>query len=590
MRGLQEWIYQLEVGRGTHLIRAIAACLMFIGVAVVYDIRCYKNFSEPEAMDVSQIGRSLAQGKGYTTQFIRPLSLHLLQERKDKAFLKQPQPDIANPPAYPFVLSGLMRLLPFNFEIVELSHRSFLTYSPEVWIAIFNQFLFLVTILLTFFIARYLFDAPIAWVASIITGGTEVLWHFTISGLSTLFLMAVFMAFISCLVLLEKAMAEENPSLWRILGLGSLLAAGLAAAALTRYSFAWLLLPVILFLVLYGSVYRGRLIAIVLVVFIGLLSPWLIRNHQLSGNPFGIAGYAIAQGTTAFPDDQPELERTLDPRPRLKKLEVADYMRKLLVNTRDIIQEPLPRLGGNWISAFFLAGLLMPFKSRTLSRIRVFLICSIVVLVVAQALGRTRLSSKGLPVTGDNLLVVLAPLIFIYGTGFYFILLDQLSFPHLQFKHAVTAVFCVVLSAPLLFALMPPRSSPISYPPYWPPSLQEVSKLMKEKELMMSDMPWAIAWYGQRQCCWLTVNPHSEFFKINDELKPVQGLYLTALTMDQKFLTAIARDQQSWGKFVRDLFVKGEAPPGFPLRKSPGLSDRLFLTDWERWKVSESSP
>ena len=60
---------------------------------------------------------------------------------------------------------------------------------------------------------------------------------------------------------------------------------------------------------------------------------------------------------------------------------------------------------------------------------------------------------------------------------------------------------------------------------------------MKPNELMMSDVPWAVAWYGDRQCVWLTRDAQAEFFAINDYLKPVQALYLTPETMDGRFVS-----------------------------------------------------
>ena len=60
---------------------------------------------------------------------------------------------------------------------------------------------------------------------------------------------------------------------------------------------------------------------------------------------------------------------------------------------------------------------------------------------------------------------------------------------------------------------------------------------MKENELMMSDVPWAVAWYGNHQCVWLTLNAKEDFFAVNDNLKPVQALYLTPETMDGKFVS-----------------------------------------------------
>src|SRR5450759_5966928 len=112
---------------------------------------------------------------------------------------------------------------------------------------------------------------------------------------------------------------------------------------------------------------------------------------------------------------------------------------------------------------------------------------------------------------------------------------------------------------------------------------------MKENELMMSDVPWAVAWYGRHQCVWLTLNAQDDFFAINDYLKPVQALYLTPETMDGKFVSDLVRSgEHSWGSFITLGVLQNQIPQGFPLRNSPTgfLPERLFLTDRERWKTA----
>jgi len=122
---LQEWIHKFEVGEGTHVIRLLLAVLALLALAALYDLREYKNFSTTEAMDSAQLARNIAEGKGFTTLFIRPLSIHLVEQRQigvaqrtnDFALLKSGHPDLANPPVYPTLLAGLMKVLPFEWDI-----------------------------------------------------------------------------------------------------------------------------------------------------------------------------------------------------------------------------------------------------------------------------------------------------------------------------------------------------------------------------------------------------------------------------------------------------------------------------------------
>ncbi|MDW7979006.1 MAG: hypothetical protein RMH97_00345, partial [Verrucomicrobiales bacterium] len=79
----------------------------------------------------------------------------------------------------------------------------------------------------------------------------------------------------------------------------------------------------------------------------------------------------------------------------------------------------------------------------------------------------------------------------------------------------------------------------------------------------------------------------SDFFAINDYMRPIRALYLTPRTMNGRFLTDwVLQPGYSWGEFVLESIVRRDAPPYFPLRKSPNglMPEHLFLTDWERWR------
>src|SRR5205085_1360893 len=89
------------------------------------------NLAAPEAMDAAQLARNISEDKGYTTQLIRPFSLYLLQNRgtadnpsavtnpppDNLARVKAGPPDISNPPVYPCLLAGLMKVLPFRYPV-----------------------------------------------------------------------------------------------------------------------------------------------------------------------------------------------------------------------------------------------------------------------------------------------------------------------------------------------------------------------------------------------------------------------------------------------------------------------------------------
>jgi hypothetical protein len=266
------------------------------------------------------------------------------------------------------------------------------------------------------------------------------------------------------------------------------------------------------------------------------------------------------------------------------------YVQKMLANGRDILVNGLPKLGGSWASLLFLAGLLLGFRGIAVRRMRYFLLMCLGLFIMVQALGQTQLSDESPEVNSENLLVLLIPLVFCYGVSFFFTFLDQMRLAAPQLRYVVIAVFVVLSCLPMIFTFLSPKVLPVVYPPYYPPEIQQVAGWMKEDELMMSDAPWAVAWYGRHQCVWLTLNAQDDFFAINDNLKTVQALYLTPATMDGKFVSDMLHSgEHSWGSFIALGVLQNQIPQGFPLRNSPTdfLPERLFLTDRERWKTAQ---
>jgi hypothetical protein len=260
-----------------------------------------------------------------------------------------------------------------------------------------------------------------------------------------------------------------------------------------------------------------------------------------------------------------------------------------MVNARGIV-ENLPRLGGSWASMLFLAGLLLGFRNVAVSRMRYFLLMCLGTFIIVQALGQTQLSVESPEVNSENLLVLLAPLVFIYGVSFFFTLLEQMALPVLELRYVIMAVFVALSCLPAIFALLPPKTNPVAYPPYYPPDIQRVSGWMKENELMMSDVPWAVAWYGRRQCVWLTLDWQDEFSAIDKNMKPVRALYLTPQTMDGKYVSEwMEGGERSWGSFLFQILNDKRVPDKFPLTHAPTgfFPERMFLTDSDRWAAAQ---
>jgi hypothetical protein len=605
MPSLQDWIHKLEEGSWSRYLKFIAFCVAVLVAMLVYDFRAYRNFATQEAMDSAQLARNLAEGRGYTTQFIRPFSLYLIQSHNqangadtladagtDFARIKTPHPDIANPPVYPLVLAGLMKVLPFHYPLdlkggFWSNNGEFWRYEPDFLVALFNQLLLLVIVVLTFFLARRLFDTNVGWLSVFLVLGCDLLWRFSVSGLSTMLLIIIFIGLAWCLLSIEEAARSPESAAGQLLGLAILAGVLAGIGALTRYAFGWVIVPVTLFIVLFGGPRRLACAPLALGGFLLVLAPWVVRNFVVSGTPFGTAGFAILEATGNYPGFT--LERSIHP-DFSTALSLPPYFYKLLGNLRPILRDDLPKLGGSWVSMLFLVGLLLNFRSTSVRRMRYFLLMCLAVFIVVQALGETQLSVESPEINTENLLVLLTPLVFIYGVSFFHILFDQMTLSLRELRLAVKILFVIVCCLPWILGRLPPRIVPVVFPPYYPPEIQIVAGWMRPNELIMSDVPAAVAWYGQRQSVWLTLDAKDDFFAINDYLKPVQALYLTPVTMDSKLASdCLSRTPDTWANFVFQILEQSKVPGNFPLVHAPPglLPERLFLTDVDRWKLKK---
>ena len=182
-------------------------------------------------------------------------------------------PDLANPPVYPVVLAGLMKVLPFRYETSNTTPfwsngGKFWRYQPEFLIALFNQLLFLGLIALVFLLARQLFDSGAAWLTGLLMLGTEFFWRFSVSGLSTMLLLVIFAGLGVVLVLFEEEAREPRWGAQWLFVYAGLAGVLVGVGGLTRYSFGWLIIPSALFVLAVGGPKRWIFFALSTVMFL----------------------------------------------------------------------------------------------------------------------------------------------------------------------------------------------------------------------------------------------------------------------------------------------------------------------------------
>ena len=631
----QEFLHSIEEGKGAKLIRSLVLLLLLAGFALIYHLNFTRNFTAPEAMDAAQLARNISEGNGFETQFIRPVAVDMLRQTGNVPGeeLKTSFPDVTHPPLYPLLLAAWMKVLPFEFEI-DLEKRESDRYQPEILIQLLGQLLFFLALVQVFRLGEKLFDTAVAWCAALVFLGAELYWQFSVSGLSTMFLLVLFLALANALIRFEEAAnagpggGEKSPAwfVWMALWIGVLAGSGF----MTRYGFGLVIVPVAVFLAWFGGRFRGRAMFFSLLAFLLVSTPWLVRNHHLSGNLFGTSGLALYAQTADFPGDTIERrlfhepsEPTADGDNDKFKQGAADGVGfwkladKLSRNLRHLLLSELPRFSGGWFAVICLIGLVVPFRNPRLHRFRVFLLMTLAVFALGQALGRTHLSDAETTLadllrrplgqggfaemapnlSGENLLAIVGPVSFLFGAGLFFSLLDQWKVTLPEMRLAGGGMLVLASAMPLLLGFVLAKPYPVADPPYHPARLQYLKSIpaghgfqeLKRDDLMMSDLPWAVAWYGGQDSLWLTRTVQPDFYSLNDDFRPIRGLYLTEMTTDQRYVSRVfAKDNASnWERFVLNMQINGELPDGFPLL---GVDDEFFPQQWLLFAVPETAP
>ena len=511
---LQDLVYNMDVGIGLWVVRILLYILMLFAIIGFYHVKEFRGLKEAEAMDYAQLSRNLIQHKSLVTDVVRPASLwHLVKNNDDFDGRSQisKMPDIQHPPLYPAVLAVWFKLFNEDFAIPEDSKGIF---KPEQRIIIpFMGHLFtLFSGILVFFVARQLFDSRLGYLSMSVYFLSNTVWADSVSGLNIPLLTFLTLGtFYSLLVAAGNREEGHTRTSWLVPYLLGII--GCILAFHTRYIAAVLVLPIFLFIGMSFRKHAWRFAAIFLAVFCIGIMPWLLRNLNVSGTLLGLAPYAALENTDLFYEQA--FERNLIP--PLKYEEVVKTIRvKWAQQFGEFLDGKFLGLGEGLYMALFLCTFFYRFvRDRTHLFRWSILIGMTLLILIGSFFGENTLRS----------LNIFWPFAIIYALAFLFLLVDRLQFKLPVLNMIVTSSVIFIGALPLIIQLISPRVG-VPYPPYYYPWINHISRMLQPTEMICSDMPWATAWYGQRNSLYLPVDL-DDFYEIHDYYKNVDGIYFT---------------------------------------------------------------
>jgi hypothetical protein len=327
---------------------------------------------------------------------------------------------------------------------------------------------------------------------------------------------------------------------------------------------------------------RWTALAVIAAGFLVVVGPWVARNLRLTGNPVALAAQNVA---LKFGDPTAEpatLRATLSP--DLLPIDLNKLGNKTLTSLQENLKSRLWAGGAMWLAAFFVAGMLYTFRSKVVERLRWVLTAAVAVLLVAQAALNA----------GDSerlVAVWMAPLIIVFGAGFFYVLLGSHAVLA-RWPRLLTTALLVLQALPLAHDALEPRRLHFQYPPYFPSLFQGMRSELNRREALgrfgvMADVPAGAAWYGDLRV-WAQPPRLHDFYAITLE-QPLGELLLTPRTLDRPFfselnakpllpgsLTTLASRFGEWGEVYAGLLT-GALPREFPLAAPQKLAENLYV-------------
>ena len=245
-------------------------------------------------------------------------------------------------------------------------------------------------------------------------------------------------------------------------------------------------------------------------------------------------------------------------------------------------------LGSLLTAPLFFLALLHPFKRKSIANFRWCLLLMWLFGAVGMAIFGLKDGANTHP---NQLHILFAPLFAGYGLALIAILWSRLKIiteiPPLRNAHFVVAV--LISAGPMVLDLprqirdieTAGRTRP-HWPPYYPIALNTaLASQVREDEIVVTDQPWAVAWYADRTALWLPnrVSVFNELELLAEaQDSPFAGLFISPYSHSLRTLPNVNYEYKEWTPLVLDGWASATTgtAPGTLANLNPEL--RTILT------------
>ncbi len=580
-------------------ISGLTLAFMTVAVGVLFFVQLFVTFrglSAASGMDQAQVAREMARGHGLHTKVVRPY-----EWRQQIDAGKDAKPgalsDTMNPPMQSLMLAPLFKMLESFWSFDENSSIYFL----DRVVAATGMLFFLGSVAMGRLIARRLFDDTIAGWTVLTVLACQFLWDVARSGLPQMMLLFFFLiALRSLLIGLERVTHHEG-AVKQALVIGCM-------GALMVVSHWMGVFLVIGFTLVSVWLLRPRALAAALTGLIPLLAliAWGARNQAVCGDVFG-SMKATLQSVIALSSDS-LLMRDFSGKSPMAAADVLS--KKLAFNLVAQLRDLYSHLGAVLPAVLFFFAILHPFKRRVVR----YFGWSLMVLWLFSVVGMALLGLPAKENDANQIHSLFIPVMTPFGFAFLAVLWGRLGVQGFRSgwwsRHGLAAAAFAITAMPMLLSLatevthgLKHKDQFAQWPPYMPKQISKIANFTLQNELVMTDMPWAVAWYADRPGVWLPVE-RSDFPKMKKAAEQhgagIAGILMTPLSLHAEHIADIfTGEYRDWAApamrgillgFGVDVMAQGDLSYRYFLPLAGQSNDKrfvaemLFMSDRKRWE------
>ncbi len=613
----QAFVHGLEHGRGRWwviflLIVVVAAYQMMTQLFINplnkqgNAVPNFRGLDHAKGMEQAVIARELVRGHGFSTLVIKPAAIQLVEKNSGiegsfSEFLKSDGatggniPDFFHSPLNPLLNSLALRAAVFGNERLKIRSdekgdvnfwaplKGEFFHPADLLISALSLLFFFAAVVMSYFTAKLLFDQRLATLLVLLLLLCNRFWEFSSTGLPQLLMLFLFSV---ATYLFVKALEARDGTrtVWPWLS-GAGLCFGLLILAH----------PIAIFIFVGAAIYTtlafrpyGLWAGVMALIVVLCIAPWLAHNKKTCGDAFGLGVKARAyqvRGTES------QIMRTL-----LKPddtIEPTNYLTKIQGQTLHQFDNLYKHLGKIVPAPFFFIALLHFFRRNEARSLRWGILCMWLFAVFGMSFFGFSDYDLLADLQSNDLHLLFIPMFTTYGLAFILVMWSRVEAQGRELSRIPLInngfqTFLVVSSSlSLLSTYTSPPRLPVNFPPYFPPIIRAIGEWYTDRDIICSDMPWAVAWYGDRKSLWLPLTL-PDFNELNDFRfnGRINGLLLTPVTGFRGLLSEVGIGEfREWASFImRDPRVRG----GFPLSVPKAFqiangSHYILYADKDRW-------